>query len=366
MTAFENNIRNALSFFGLESDHSQVSILSSGLIHVTWRVNCLGNLYILQQMNTNVFGDPSAVTENIMMIHNYLQSINSNLLFTPPLVGLDGKLIFTFETMSYRMFNFVPNSLSFGTLVSSKQAFEASSQFARLTKQLLSFNHSNLHIPIPNFHNLNIRYDSFDHAIIHGITERITMCSNEIQYLQSLHSIVDTYTDMLYDDQFVIRVMHHDTKISNVLFDAMDGNTSLGVIDYDTMMPGLFISDVGDMIRTYVSPVDENEADCTKILVRDEYFHAIVDGYLSELGDELTMNEKNSFIFAGKFMIYMQAIRFLTDFLCGDTYYQLSLREQSHDNLYRNKNYLRSKNQIVLLQELIKKEPALRERDLLQ
>ncbi|MEO7120146.1 MAG: phosphotransferase, partial [Ginsengibacter sp.] len=140
-------------------------------------------------------------------------------------------------------------------------------------------------------------------------------------------------------------------KISNVLFD--ENNKGLCVIDLDTLMPGYFISDVGDMLRTYLSPVSEEEKYFAKIEVRDDYFINIAKGYLEEMHDELTATEKNHFVYSGKFMIYMQALRFLTDYLNDDVYYGAKYPEQ---------NFVRTGNQLTLLQKLTEKENELQNR----
>jgi Ser/Thr protein kinase RdoA (MazF antagonist) len=161
-------------------------------------------------------------------------------------------------------------------------------------------------------------------------------------------SIVAEYERLMHSESFKIRVTHHDTKISNVLFDA--GDNSVCVIDLDTVMPGHFISDVGDMLRTYLSPYGEEEQDFSKIQIRDDYFDAIVRGYLGEMNTELTDAEKNAFVFAGKFLIYMQAVRFLTDYLNNDVYY--GVRYEGH-------NLVRAQNQAELLQRLCEREGVL-------
>jgi hypothetical protein len=99
-------------------------------------------------------------------------------------------------------------------------------------------------------------------------------------------------------------------------------NNAVCIIDLDTLMPGYFISDVGDMMRTYLCPVSENEEDLSKIVVRPSFYYAIVEGYYKEMKNELTAVEKNYFFYAAQFMIYMQAIRFLTDYFNDDKYYQ--------------------------------------------
>jgi hypothetical protein len=130
-----------------------------------------------------------------------------------------------------------------------------------------------------------------------------------------------------------------------VLFDKH--GKGICVIDLDTVMPGYFISDVGDMIRTYLSPVSEEEKDFNKIQIREDFFEAIANGYLSEMGGELSEVEIRHFVYGGMFMIYMQALRFLTDYLNNDIYYGAA---------YEGHNYLRAKNQVVLLEKLLEKK----------
>ena len=135
-----------------------------------------------------------------------------------------------------------------------------------------------------------------------------------------------------------------------MLFDEND--KGLCVIDLDTLMPGYFISDLGDMLRTYLSPVSEEEKDYSKIEIRNEYFVSIVKGYLGELNDELTPEEKEHFIYSGKFMIYMQGLRFLTDYINNDIYYGAK---------YEDHNLIRTGNQFTLLQKLTEKEDELQQ-----
>jgi len=124
------------------------------------------------------------------------------------------------------------------------------------------------------------------------------------------------------------------------------------VVDLDTVMPGYFISDFGDMMRTYLPPVSEEEKDISKIKIREEYFKAIAEGYLSEMGKELTIIEKKYLVYAGKFMVYMQALRFLTDYLNNDIYY---------GSKYEGQNFIRASNQVSLLKKIIEKEKVLQE-----
>ena len=139
--------------------------------------------------------------------------------------------------------------------------------------------------------------------------------------------------------------MHHDTKISNVLF-TYDGK-GICVIDLDTVMAGYFISDVGDMFRTYLSSANEEEQDLDRVEVRKDFYNAINEGYLINMQDQMTHEERQNISFAGEFMIYMQALRFITDFINDDIYYGAK---------YEGQNLVRASNQMVLLQRYLEKE----------
>ena len=194
---------------------------------------------------------------------------------------------------------------------------------------------------------INFWYES---ALKNGDSDRISEADESIGFLKGNYDIVADFEKIKQNPNFKIRVMHHDTKVNNVLFDK--GNKGLCVIDLDTVMPGYFMSDVGDMMRTYLSPVSEEEKDFSLIEIREDYFKAILDGYMTEMKNVLSNDELKHFVYAGKFLIYMQALRFLTDYLQKDIYY---------GSQYPGHNFIRAKNQIVLLKRLIEKEEVLQE-----
>jgi Ser/Thr protein kinase RdoA (MazF antagonist) len=305
----------------------------------------------LQRVNHAVFKNPEAIAHNIRLLGTYLAQHYPAYYFTAPVKTIDGAdLLFVQDQGWFRMFRFVPRSHSVDVVTSTRQAFEAAKQFGKFTRLLARFDATQLQQTIPDFHNLTLRYEQFLQALQEGDKERIKNARTSIQQLQEHKAIADHYGVLKKSPEFKIRVTHHDTKISNVLFD--DADNGLCVIDLDTVMPGYFISDVGDMMRTYLSPVSEEEKDFTRIRVRDDYFRAIVSGYLGEMQAELTEMEKGLFVYAGKFMLYMQALRFLTDYLNNDRYY---------GRKYEDHNLVRANNQIVLLQQLVAKEPKLQQ-----
>ena len=206
-----------------------------------------------------------------------------------------------------------------------------------------------LKVTIPDFHNLTLRYQQFLQSLQAGNAARIENAKTEIEWLKEQDYIVRKFDSMKQNPDFRLRVTHHDTKISNVLFDEQDKGVC--VIDLDTVMPGYFISDVGDMMRTCLSPVSEEEKDFSKIEIREEYYKAIVEGYLEGMENELSASEKNAFFDAACYLVYMQALRFIADHLNNDQYYGAK---------YEGHNFVRGTNQIALLKKLLEKEERLR------
>jgi thiamine kinase-like enzyme len=339
---------NVLKLYGLHPEECNVQPFGTGLINHTWLLKKDDEAYILQQINTNVFKDPFAISNNIRAVAVYLQQHYPEYLFVTPVLSPENSDLVQVDHRYFRLFPFVKNSITYTTLESPELAFEAAKQFGRFTEHLSAFDESVLHETIPNFHNLSLRYKQFENALSQGNKERLSQSSDVIIQLDTYHHIADQFEQIKTNRHFKKRVMHHDTKISNVLFNSE--NKGLCIIDLDTVMPGFFISDIGDMMRTYLAAASEEETDFSTIEVREEYFVAIVEGYLSEMNDELTNEEKNSFIYAGKFMIYMQAIRFLADHLMNDVYYGAA---------YDGQNFNRAVNQLYLLKSLEEREQNL-------
>jgi Ser/Thr protein kinase RdoA (MazF antagonist) len=330
-----------LKAFGLAD--AQYEPFGTGLINNTWKVYTPQQNFILQRINDHVFRQPQDIAHNIRLVANYLKEKHPDYFFVAPIITADSKDIVFFKGQGwFRMMPFVENSFTLDVVQTSDQAFEAAKQFGRFTKMLSGFDALKLKKTIPQFHDLELRYQQFSNATTQGNEKRINESKNIIEELIQHRSIVDEYRSILSNPQFRLRVTHHDTKISNVLFDK--SSKGMCVIDLDTIMPGYFISDAGDMMRTYLSPVSEEEKDFDKIIIRNDFLQAVVEGYNEEMQNELTADEKKCFLFAGKFMIYMQALRFLTDYLNNDIYYGAK---------YEDHNLVRAKNQLTLLQRLI-------------
>ncbi len=342
-------ISSVLSAYGISNEDCLVEPLMSGLINRTWKITSGNQQFILQSINDHVFKKPYAIAENISMLDQYLKEHRPDYLFVSPLKSIHQQDIVRDEEGGYfRLFPFIKGSHTLSVVASPEQAYEAALQFGKFASVLSDFDSSRLNVTIPDFHNLTLRYQQFEEAIKYGNAERIKQSATLIKEIKERLSILASFEKIKKSPNVKHRVMHHDTKISNVLFD--DQGKGLCVIDLDTVMSGYFISDMGDMMRTYLSPANEEEKDFGKVEVRDDFFRAIVQGYLSNMGDAMTDEEKELIFYSGLFLIYMQAIRFLADYFNNDSYYGAR---------YEDQNFVRTGNQMRLLKSLEGKREVL-------
>ncbi len=337
-------LEKILQSFGMNAADYQIQFFGSGLINHTFKVSGRGEVYILQQINSDVFKSPEYIANNLTLIQDYLNKLYPDYLFVGPIPSITGDFLVESDGGKYyRLFPFVKGSQTINFISNEKQAFEAAKQFGKFTYLLKDFDPTVLKYTLTDFHNLELRFQQFEAASKNATSERIAEAFEEIKEVYKHNNILQTYLTILANKEVPVRVIHHDTKISNVLFD--EQQNGLCVIDLDTVMPGYFFSDVGDMMRTYLSPANEEETDFTKIHIREAIFSAICKGYLSELGSIFTEKEKQYFVFSGELMIYMQAVRFLTDYLNNDIYY---------GSKYPGHNLNRAKNQFKLLNEYVR------------
>ncbi len=342
-----------LNQYGLTKENVKIQRIGSGHINRTYLlINLISNgNYILQSINENVFTKPEIIASNVKSVARYLSIHFNDYLFPAPIETTTGKAMVELDGQYWRLSPFIGSSVALDTLTSPKQAYEAAKQFGKLSRLLDGFDANQLSPAIEGFHNLSLRYKQFTEAVENTEQHYLEKAANEVNAATKHREILAQFSIFSKRNDFPTRVMHHDTKISNVLLNE-ETFEGICVIDLDTLMPGKFISDLGDMMRTYLCEFSENETDLSKIKIRIPYFIAMMDGYLSEMGDILTNTEKEAIIFSGKYIIYMQALRFLADYLNGSKYYPIHYPEQNLD---------RAKNQFKLLEELIQNEEHLQE-----
>jgi hypothetical protein len=189
---------------------------------------------------------------------------------------------------------------------------------------------------IPDFHNLNKRLKNFRNAVDGGLKERKKQAEGDILFAEEKAEEMTYLPRILEEGKIKMRHVHNDTKLDNILF--RDDGSVAGVIDLDTVMPGLLHYDFGDAIRSFGNSCAEDDQNLDRITVRLDVFESFAAGFVSRLRENMTTEEKESLVYAPPMFAYMQGIRFLTDYLLGDKYYKTRYPEH---NLVRTRNQFR-------------------------
>jgi thiamine kinase-like enzyme len=319
---------------------------SGGLINPSFRVfnSVSGTSFFLQQINTQVFPNPDLLQHNYVTLWKHFSSINSPLRIAQPFPFQNRDFLFTDKEGSrWRVSEFIENSTHFTTANSENQVGKAAEAFGNYVKILAAVNPQTIKPVLSKFHDLDYRFTQFEEALHNGDVSRIEETKELIDELLARKTYVTKFLLMRETpEQFPIRLLHHDAKIANLLFDAQ-GEEVVAIIDLDTTMPGLFFSDLGDMIRSMVGEQGEQSTEWEKLTLNLERYHQLVNGYLESMSNEFTKAEKDSIHYAGLFMLYMQSLRFLSDYLTGDHYYHTERPGQNRDRAW---------NQCILLKRL--------------
>jgi hypothetical protein len=218
----------------------------------------------------------------------------------------------------WRCYIFIEKARSYDAIQSPQQAFEAAKAFGQFQKLLSDLPPPRLHDTIPDFHHTPKRFARLEEALAADAVQRADLARTEIQFALRRKPMAS----LLLEAKLPERVTHNDTKINNVLLDEQSGQ-EVCVIDLDTVMPGLALYDFGDLVRTGTSPALEDERDLARVTMQFPMFEALLRGYLSTAADFLTPAERRHLVFAGKLITFEIGLRFLTDFLAGDTYFKV-------------------------------------------
>jgi Phosphotransferase enzyme family len=280
--------------------------------------------YIFQRINRGIFKDTEALMENIQRVTTHLAGKRAGeadqtrrvLTLIP---ALDGKPYACDEHGdAWRVYIFIEGARTFDAVEFPQQAFQAAKAFGEFQRLLTELPPPRLHDTIPDFHHTPKRYAALERAIEADAANRAKLALGEIEFARRHMDICS----VLLDAELPERVTHNDTKFNNVMLDDATGE-GICVIDLDTVMPGLAPYDFGDMVRTTTSASQEDERDLSKVTMQFEMFEALARGYLSSAGEFLTPAEKELLPFSGKLITFEIGIRFLTDFLAGDTYFKV-------------------------------------------
>jgi len=314
--------------------------------------------YIFQRINHRIFKDPAALMENILRVtgeaHRQLVAagVPDPSRRTLTVVSCtDGLPYYVDGDGSYwRCYPFIEGARTYDVIESPRQAFESARAFGEFQRLVAGLGGARLHETIPDFHNTRSRFEKLRGAAAADSRERLDSARPEWDFIRAREGIVDVLCALQAGGEIPERITHNDTKLNNVMIDDAT-ETGICVVDLDTVMPGLALYDFGDMVRTATSPAPEDETDLSRVRMQMPMFEALVKGYLSTTGELLNPVEKAHLAFSGKLIALEIGIRFLTDFLEGDSYFKI------HRPLH---NLDRCRTQLALVRSIEEQEDAMR------
>ena len=321
-----------LKAFSLDAQPVSCERYGCGHINVTYLVVTeSGRRYILQKINNSIFKDVPGLMGNIAAVTKYLRTIISDPRGVLTLVPTtDGADYLEFEDGSFwRVYDFVEQSLCLQAPESADDFYQSAVAFGTFQQQLKDFPAETLCEVIPNFHNTVDRYRIFKEALAADVCGRAASVKDEIEFALAREQEAGTLVNMLAEGKLPLRVTHNDTKLNNVMLDEAT-RKPLCVIDLDTTMPGLSLYDFGDSIRFGAATAAEDEKDLSKMVMDLGLYETYTKGFLSACPG-LTENERDMLPMGAKLMTLECGVRFLTDYLSGDTYFRTHYEGQNLD-----------------------------------
>ena len=300
---------------------------------------------ILQRMNTAVFTKPIELMENIANVTRFLRDkiIASegdperetlNIIYT-----LDHKPYYVDSAGGYwRAYKFITCATSYDQVESAEDFYQSALAFGHFQSLLADYPAATLHETIKGFHDTKARFERFKEVVANDICNRAKDVQAEIEFVLAREDVANVLTNC----NLPIRVTHNDTKLNNILFDSKSGK-GLCIIDLDTIMPGLAANDFGDSIRFGAATAAEDEKNLDLVHFDLSLYELYVKGYLEETKDVLTKEEIESLPWGARLMTLECGIRFLTDYLQGDTYFKTD---------YPEHNLVRARTQFRLVDEM--------------
>lgn len=320
----------ALKLFNIEGAIESVAPLGFGHINDSYSVVVGGNAYLLQRLNTNVFREPEIVESNLTNILSFAPE-----LFPLHLKGANGEHHQSDGENLWRVQEFVTDSYSPSELALSELR-EIAKGYGRYTARFAQEDPKSYQESIPQFHDLRHRLAQFNLALEENAANRRNQAVVETETINKFKWIAEKF-DELVAKGLPLKVCHNDAKAGNCLLSKQSG-AFLKVVDLDTVGPGYVLFDLGDMLRSMLFNIPENQSALDDLSFNQERFDAIMTSFLNECGESLEPVEIDSLPFGGLYMTYIMAVRFLTDYLNGDVYYKICHPEE---NLIRTRNQLR-------------------------
>lgn len=310
-------------------------LIESGHINKTYIASDgSGTQIILQAINTHVFTNYEAIVTNFEKIAPHCGSLIPTLISTQ-----DGRSFLLEDNEVWRAFEFVKGSRTILQVENENQAFYGAQLFGSFLDKCSIISPDSLQDTIPGFHDLNSRIERFQTVLSEDTKKRAGSIQPQIRILDKYYYLGREYSKAL--QSLPERVVHNDTKPSNILF-AQNSDTALKVIDLDTVMKGLVITDFGDMVRSFTPTGAEDDPSASAGEIKQDIYQAIQEGFLEATDNFLFPEERSLMKLGSQCIIFEQALRFLTDYLEGDIYYKTIRDHQNIDRAIHQLNILQS------------------------
>ena len=326
-----------ISKFQIEGEITDVKPLGHGTVNHTYEIVCGGEHYVLQEMNHIVFKYPTEVMNNLFLVTEYLHEVIEQEGRDPQLEGLTfirtkaGNQLLQTENGSYfRLYRMICCGEEMEKPTTPEQAYEAANAVGVFHRRLRDFDSSQLGVTVPKLHDMKNAMRQLLDAVRADICFRTSDCQEQIQFVLDRSKKLNEIQEAIESKQIPKRVTHNDTRYSNVLIDS-DSKKAICLIDLDTVMPGLAVNDFGDAIRFGASTGAEDEKDLSKVECSMELFDLFTKGFIEGCNGKLTKREMELLPMGAKVMTFECGMRFLTDYLQGDTYFKIHREEHNLD-----------------------------------
>ena len=309
----------------------------SGHINDTFKLVCVGHPYILQRMNTDIFRDPVSLMRNINGVTTFLRDEVIKNGGDPDRETLnlvksrEGKPYYVDSAGNYwRMYLFIEGATCYNLVEKPEDFYQSGKAFGHFQRLLAGYPAKELAETIPGFHDTPSRFETFKKAVEEDICRRAAGVEEEIRFVTDRGPDMGLAMDMLAKGELPLRVTHNDTKLNNIMIDDNTGE-AICIIDLDTVMPGLSIFDFGDSIRFGANTAEEDERDLSKVSLSLPLFEIYTRGFLEGCAGSLTEAEVRMLPQGARLMTLECGMRFLTDYLVGDTYFKISREDHNLD-----------------------------------
>ena len=338
----KHDLEKIVRHFDIAGEFLEANPIPSGHINDTY-ASSFGaargvDRYIHQRINHSVFTEPVKLMQNIERVTAHLRRkiVERNgdpgretLTLVPTVDGASFHR--TNDGNYWRTYVFIAGARTYDTAENLDHVYNASRAFGVFQELLSDFPSEELHQTIRDFHHTWRRFEAFLEAVERDTCNRARQVATEIAFVEERADDSSVLVDLAAQGMLPVRVTHNDTKFNNVMIDDETGE-GICVIDLDTVMPGLSLYDFGDSVRTGANPAAEDELDLSKVTIDLGMFERIAHGYLDATRDSLLPTEVDHMVFSAKLLTFECGLRFLTDYLNGDSYFKI---HREHHNLDR-------------------------------